>query len=271
MTGTEVMRTRTGTRAEPGEAEDLALVLWVEDVTDLAGLWWEDRFDLAALSCPRGVILPDWEVTVGAVLGTVGSVGGMAAPVKRSSPGKRPARKAPARASAGSSSAKTRASSNGTGGTKRAPEKRAAAKGSAKAGGPPPGSGPRRAGRRLSTPVRRYLDLIESSDRPGTPATLAARVAALDAKIAAASSLARLELIQQRLEVQARAEAAARFAETAAEVEAEFVAVVAEFSARRRISWEAWRQAGVPAAVLRRGGLTRSDAHLKGQHQNGRS
>lgn len=47
MTGTEVMRTRTGTRAEPGAAEDLA------------GLWWEDRFDPAALSYPRGVILPD--------------------------------------------------------------------------------------------------------------------------------------------------------------------------------------------------------------------
>lgn len=43
---------------------DLTLTLWVEDCTELDGVWWDDRLDPQALSAPRGVInlkrLSDW-------------------------------------------------------------------------------------------------------------------------------------------------------------------------------------------------------------------
>lgn len=37
---------------------DILLPLWVEDQTDLAGVWWEDDFSPETYSAPRGGILP---------------------------------------------------------------------------------------------------------------------------------------------------------------------------------------------------------------------
>ncbi|MAM83057.1 MAG: hypothetical protein CL472_00035 [Acidobacteria bacterium] len=37
---------------------DLLLPLWVESETDLAGVWWEDRFNPETYSAPRGGIIP---------------------------------------------------------------------------------------------------------------------------------------------------------------------------------------------------------------------
>ena len=51
-----------------GAGDDLeALVpVWVEDMTDLDGVWWQDSFDPDRLSAPRGVIVPsklaEWQV-----------------------------------------------------------------------------------------------------------------------------------------------------------------------------------------------------------------
>ena len=42
-----------------------------------------------------------------------------------------------------------------------------------------------------------------------------------------------------------------------ARLEAEFVVVAADSGARRGISYEAWREAGVAAAVLKRAGIRR--------------
>jgi len=41
-------------------------------------------------------------------------------------------------------------------------------------------------------------------------------------------------------------------------LEDEFVSIAASYSTRRRISYAAWREAGVDAAVLRKAGITRS-------------
>jgi hypothetical protein len=47
--------------------EDLLLTLWVEDNTDLDGVWWEDHLNIHAFSAPRGVIiakkLGGWDIT----------------------------------------------------------------------------------------------------------------------------------------------------------------------------------------------------------------
>lgn len=41
-----------------GNVLDLLLPLWVEKETDLAGVWWEDRFSPETYSAPRGGIIP---------------------------------------------------------------------------------------------------------------------------------------------------------------------------------------------------------------------
>ncbi|WP_150129394.1 hypothetical protein [Bosea sp. RAC05] len=45
------------------DATDVATLFWIEDVLreqmpDIIGLWWEERFDPDALSAPRGAIVP---------------------------------------------------------------------------------------------------------------------------------------------------------------------------------------------------------------------
>jgi len=41
---------------DPSLAEELAALVFAEDVVGLDGVWWEDDYDPGALSCPRGVI-----------------------------------------------------------------------------------------------------------------------------------------------------------------------------------------------------------------------
>ncbi len=38
-------------------AHDMAATFWVEDCTELDGVWWNDTLDVGSLSAPRGVIL----------------------------------------------------------------------------------------------------------------------------------------------------------------------------------------------------------------------
>jgi len=41
---------------DPSLAEELATLVFAEDVVGLDGVWWEDDYNLSALSCPRGII-----------------------------------------------------------------------------------------------------------------------------------------------------------------------------------------------------------------------
>jgi hypothetical protein len=107
--------------------------------------------------------------------------------------------------------------------------------------------------------VRRYLEHLAStrvrrSRRP--PAAIHDRLAAIDTLLPSASTLSRLQLVQQRIDLQAEL-ATANNAEAASELEAEFVRVASRYAQRRGISYAAWREVGVPAAVLRAAGITR--------------
>lgn len=46
------------TRNAPGNDLEPLVPVWVEDNTDLDGVWWQDSFDPERLSAPRGVIVP---------------------------------------------------------------------------------------------------------------------------------------------------------------------------------------------------------------------
>lgn len=43
---------------DPVGVFDILLTVWVEDTTDLDGVWWKERLDVSSLSAPRGVIIP---------------------------------------------------------------------------------------------------------------------------------------------------------------------------------------------------------------------
>ncbi|HEX2026908.1 MAG TPA: hypothetical protein VHF25_02795 [Nitriliruptorales bacterium] len=67
----------------------------------------------------------------------------------------------------------------------------------------------------------------------------------------------RVELIQKRLDIETQ------LAELEAQpdvdaLEAEFKEAVQEYSDRKGITYSAWREAGVPAAVLREAGVPRT-------------
>lgn len=46
-------------RAGSINEHEILTTLWAEQETTMDGVWWDDTFDLAARSCPRGVVLAD--------------------------------------------------------------------------------------------------------------------------------------------------------------------------------------------------------------------
>jgi len=115
-------------------------------------------------------------------------------------------------------------------------------------------------GRREGRAVKQYLEGLGSRrpGRPVTPERLRVKVAGLEARIAAeADPLKALEMRQERIDAVAalaRAEASAGLSE----LEAAFAEHARSYSERKGISYTAWREAGVPAEVLRRAGISRS-------------
>ena len=71
-----------------------------------------------------------------------------------------------------------------------------------------------------------------------------------------ADALKRLQLTQERLDLSAELENMDSGVDLA-ELEAEFERVAKGYAARKGISYAAFRQLGVPAAVLKRAGITR--------------
>ncbi len=57
---------RLGFKLEAAHALDIAATFWVEDETDLDGVWWDDLLEPQNYSAPRGVIclrrLSDWHI-----------------------------------------------------------------------------------------------------------------------------------------------------------------------------------------------------------------
>lgn len=114
-------------------------------------------------------------------------------------------------------------------------------------------------GRRESRAIKSYLEAL-SNRRPGrpvTPESLRQRIERLEEKIEAESDpLRRVDLVQQRLDASDALKRAAASADLEA-LEEGFVDHAARYSERKGISYGAWREAGVPAAVLRKAGIGR--------------
>ena len=116
-------------------------------------------------------------------------------------------------------------------------------------------------GRAQGRAVRLYLEALESSrpkrGRKRTRDSVAKRLAAVEAQLESADAVKRLQLSQERLDLQAELDQEEETVDLAG-IEAEFVAAAKGYSQRKGISYTAWREAGVPASTLKAAGITRT-------------
>ena len=115
-------------------------------------------------------------------------------------------------------------------------------------------------GRAQGRAVRRYLEALEAHKpkrgRKRTPESIQKRLDRIDVELADADAVKRLELIQERLDLKAELEASTESVDLS-ELEAEFVKAAKPYAERKGISYEAFRQVGVPAATLKAAGIGR--------------
>src|SRR5207253_811808 len=110
-------------------------------------------------------------------------------------------------------------------------------------------------GREQGRTVRRYLEALEAHKprrgRKRTPESMEKRLATIEENLQQADPLTRLQLVQERMDLQRQLEGADSTVDMQA-VEDEFVKSAPDYSRRKGITYAAWREAGVDPAVLRR-------------------
>ena len=109
--------------------------------------------------------------------------------------------------------------------------------------------------------VRAYLEALDAvRPKRGRQRTRAVVEARLDQIVQGArpvDPLRRLQEAQEQVRLQAELAAWDDVVDVGA-LEAEFVAVAARYADRKRISYAAFREVGVPAAVLKQAGIART-------------
>lgn len=115
-------------------------------------------------------------------------------------------------------------------------------------------------GRAQGRAVRAYLDALESHKpkrgRKRTPESMRKRLGAIEADLGGADPMRRLQLVQERMDIEA---ALARTEETIdlTDLENAFVGAASDYGSRKGITYGAWREVGVSAAILKRAGVSR--------------
>jgi hypothetical protein len=116
-------------------------------------------------------------------------------------------------------------------------------------------------GRNQGRAVRRYLEALEAHrpkrGRKRTPESIQKRLDRIDTELAAADPLKRLQLIQERMDLLAEQDALGTKIDLSG-LEKEFIASAAPYSERKGISYAAWRELGVDAAVLKKAKISRT-------------
>lgn len=118
-------------------------------------------------------------------------------------------------------------------------------------------------GREQSRAVRNYLEALDKNrpkrGRKRTPDSIKKRLAAIDASLPDATGLKKLELVQERINLEREAEQLDTKVDLGALEEA-FVNVAEGYSKRKGITYGAWREVGVSSDVLKRAGISRGAA-----------
>jgi hypothetical protein len=116
-------------------------------------------------------------------------------------------------------------------------------------------------GRAQGRAIRNYLEALEAHKpkrgRKRTPESMTRRLAKIDAEFAGGDQLKRLQLAQERLDIQRELSAAEHAVDLTA-LQNEFVSSAKAYGERKGIGYAAWREVGVPDSVLREAGITRS-------------
>ena len=122
------------------------------------------------------------------------------------------------------------------------------------------------AGRKEGQAVKAYLDALEQHrprrGRKRTVESIDKRLATIadQLKDASSSSLKKLQLTQERSDLQAERAGMNGAAPDLSALEADFVAVAKSYATRKGIAYATWRELGVPADVLKKAGIGRGAA-----------
>ena len=116
------------------------------------------------------------------------------------------------------------------------------------------------AGRAEGRAVRAYLEALDQHrpkrGRRRTPDSVNARLAKIDTELVSADPMARLSLVQERLDLLAELESLTTTVDLTA-LESDFVKSAKGYGERKGISYAAWREVGVSAATLKAAGISR--------------
>jgi hypothetical protein len=116
-------------------------------------------------------------------------------------------------------------------------------------------------GREEGRAVRRYLEALEAHrpkrGRKRTADSIQKQLKSIEDKLPGSDSLQRVLLIQQRMDLLEELAGKEAVVDLTALEEA-FVKAARSYGQRKGISYAAWREAGVDAAVLRRAGIGRA-------------
>ena len=116
-------------------------------------------------------------------------------------------------------------------------------------------------GREQGRAVRRYLEALDAHKpkrgRKRTPDSIKKRLDRIETEIPSADPLKRLQLVQERIDLNAEMVRAGEKVDLT-ELEDDFAKAAQPYSERKGISYAAWRELGVPAAVLQRANISRA-------------
>lgn len=117
-------------------------------------------------------------------------------------------------------------------------------------------------GREQGRAVRRYLEALEANKprrgRKRTAEGIQKRLAVIEERLSSADALSRLHLAQERMDLEVELAASGDGGVDLEALEAEFVQAAGPYSARKGVTYDAWRMAGVEPRVLKAAGLSRS-------------
>ena len=109
--------------------------------------------------------------------------------------------------------------------------------------------------------VRAYLEALESSrpkrGRKRTKESIARRLDRIDIELEDADPLKRLQLTQERLDLAEELDQMDNGVDLT-RLESDFTRVAKGYAERKGITYAAFRQIGVPAAVLKKAGISRA-------------
>jgi hypothetical protein len=118
-------------------------------------------------------------------------------------------------------------------------------------------------GRDQSRAVKRYLEALEihrpRRGRKRTPDSVQKQLDSIEARLADADPLSRLNLLQERVDLQSELASMGETFDMSA-LEEDFVQAAKAYGDRKGISYAVWREVGVDSAVLKRAGISRAGA-----------